>query len=107
MTIIASYNNVIVAEIVVAPNVALVAGRIFRYEPGIEDGSVFTARNGDKIRVRREDGRVLVTGWESEAADDTVTLITGTEGGSLYRSNGKTISFHKLAERIVASGADR
>ena len=105
MTIVASYNEKLVAEIVVAPNVALVAGRIFRCEPErVGDGVFANPVNGDEIRTRREDGRLLVTGWKNATGDDTATLVSGTEGGSVYRSNGRTIGFMMLARRIMHAG---
>lgn len=102
MTTVVSYNDILVAEIVVVPNVVLVAGRIFRCEPELAGAGVFVNPvNGDEIRTRPEDGRLLVTSWKNAAGDDTATLITGTEGGSVYRSDGKIVSFRALARRIV------
>lgn len=107
MTIVASHNEILVAETVVAPNVVLIAGRIFRCEPThVADGVFANPVNGDEIRTRREDGRLLVTGWKNAAGDDTATLISGTEGGSVYRSEGRTIGFMALAQRIVDSGKE-
>jgi hypothetical protein len=106
MTIVASHNEILVAE-TVAPNVVLVAGRIFRCEPEkVNNGAFVNPVNGDEIRTRRDDGRLLVTGWKNAAGDDTAALISGTEGGSVYRSEGKKIGFMALAQRIVDSGKE-
>jgi len=100
-TVVASYNDVLVCENSGFQHVVYCCNRVFQYDPETEDGSIYTAANGDRIFVNHEDGRRFITRFENASGDVVATLITGSEGKPIYRCNGQSLGVIAMAHVIV------